>query len=83
MEHILPRSTTLRSVVARSRESESANSRMLTVTEACERLRISKWMLYRLIRKQELKTIKIGNRRLISLRSIGRFVEQREAAPEV
>jgi excisionase family DNA binding protein len=38
---------------------------LLTVVEACEVLRISRWSLYRLIHNRQLATVKIGSRRLI------------------
>ncbi|SIN36689.1 helix-turn-helix domain-containing protein [Micromonospora cremea] len=40
-------------------------SELLTVPEAAARLRISKWMLYNLIRSRRLRSVKIGDRRLI------------------
>ncbi len=39
---------------------------VLTVPEACEVLRISRWTLYQLIRSRKLTTIQIGRRRLIA-----------------
>jgi excisionase family DNA binding protein len=38
---------------------------MLTVDEAANRLRVSRWTLYTLIRSNQLRTIKIGRRRLV------------------
>jgi excisionase family DNA binding protein len=49
---------------------------LLTVTEACERLRISRWMLYSLIHKQQLKTIKIGSRRLIPATALHELINR-------
>jgi excisionase family DNA binding protein len=34
---------------------------LLTVPEACRRLRMSRWALYRLINQNKLRTIKLGN----------------------
>lgn len=51
---------------------------VLTISEACEVLKISKWTLYRLIHSQQLKTIKIGSRRVVSVESIRRFVSNLE-----
>ena len=45
---------------------QHASPELLTVPEACDALRISKWSLYRLIQDRKLKTIKIGTRRLIA-----------------
>ncbi len=39
---------------------------VLTVTEACEVLRISRWSLYQLIRSRQLDSYTIGRRRFIS-----------------
>ncbi|WP_329095144.1 helix-turn-helix domain-containing protein [Actinomadura citrea] len=36
---------------------------VLTVDEAAERLRVSRWTLYNLIRSNQLRTVKIGRRR--------------------
>ncbi|GLZ15073.1 hypothetical protein Acsp04_53080 [Actinomadura sp. NBRC 104425] len=38
---------------------------VLTVDEAAERLRVSRWTLYNLIRSNQLRTVKIGRRRLV------------------
>src|SRR5690349_17057902 len=42
---------------------------VLTAREACDYLRISKWTLYRLIRSGQIKTMKIGSRRLVRRQS--------------
>ncbi|WP_371655527.1 MULTISPECIES: helix-turn-helix domain-containing protein [unclassified Streptomyces] len=49
---------------------------LLTVREAYGKLRISKWMLYRLIRSGKLVSIRIGRRRLIPARAVSELVEQ-------
>lgn len=41
------------------------NAELLTVQEAAQRLRISRWLLYELIRSRRLRTVKIGSRRLV------------------
>ncbi|MDA0632278.1 helix-turn-helix domain-containing protein [Nonomuraea sp. MCN248] len=41
------------------------NEVVLTVDEAAQRLRVSRWTLYTLIRSNQLQTIKIGRRRLV------------------
>jgi excisionase family DNA binding protein len=43
---------------------------VLTVDEAAERLRVSRWTLYNLIRSNQLRTVKIGRRRLIPASAI-------------
>lgn len=49
---------------------------LLTVPEACETLRVSRWTLYSLIRSKRLATIKIGSRRCVPLSSIHALVRQ-------
>lgn len=39
--------------------------RVLTVAETADVLRVSRWMVYRLIHTRRLKTIKLGSRRLV------------------
>lgn len=51
-------------------------SELLTVPEAADRLRVSKWMLYNLIRSRTLQTVKIGDRRLVPVRALRAFLEQ-------
>jgi excisionase family DNA binding protein len=41
------------------------NEIVLTVDEAAARLRVSRWTLYNLIRSNQLRTVKIGRRRLV------------------
>ena len=47
-------------------EKELAADRLLTIQEAADRLRISRWLVYNLIRANQLRTIKIGRRRLVT-----------------
>ena len=49
---------------------------VLTIPEACAALRISKWMLYQLIRSRQLGTIKIGSRRVVPLASIQALLDR-------
>jgi excisionase family DNA binding protein len=39
---------------------------LFTIQEAAERLRVSKWSVYNLIRANQLRTVKIGRRRLVT-----------------
>jgi excisionase family DNA binding protein len=39
---------------------------LLSVPEACDALRISKWSLYQLINSRRLRTVSIGTRRLVA-----------------
>ena len=47
---------------------------LLTVAEASAALRISRWSLYQLIRSGQLKTIKIGRRRVIPASALAALV---------
>ncbi|MEU0794861.1 helix-turn-helix domain-containing protein [Amycolatopsis sp. NPDC005961] len=40
--------------------------RLFTISEASERLRVSRWQVYALINQRRLKTIRIGRRRLVA-----------------
>lgn len=53
-------------------------SELLTVPEAAQRLRISKWMLYNLIRSRRLRTVRIGNRRLVRVSAIATYLAELE-----
>lgn len=55
-------------------------SELLTVPEAADRLRVSKWMLYNLIRSRRLRTIKIGDRRLVPVSAMHDFLRELEDA---
>lgn len=49
---------------------------LLTVDEAAERLRVSRWTLYNLIRSNQLRTIKIGRRRLVPVAALTECVSE-------
>ncbi len=49
---------------------------LLTVKETCDKLRISPWSFHQLVNRRELKTIKIGRRRLVPLKAIEEFIEK-------
>jgi excisionase family DNA binding protein len=49
---------------------------LLTVEEAAQRLRIGRWKLYDLIRSHELRTVKIGRRRLVTAAALSECVER-------
>ncbi len=53
----------------------------LSVTETCRLLGISRAWLYTLIRRGELTSVKIGNRRLIRVDSIVELLDRNERAP--
>ena len=48
---------------------------LLTVQEAADRLRVSRWSVYNLIRSNQLRTIKIGSRRLVPPRALAECIE--------
>ncbi len=48
---------------------------LLTVPEASDRLRISRWSVYDLIHKRELLSVKIGRRRFIPAIELSRYVD--------
>ncbi|MBC6459858.1 helix-turn-helix domain-containing protein [Actinomadura sp. HBU206391] len=47
---------------------------VLTVDEAAERLRVSRWSVYNLIRSNQLRTVKIGRRRLVPVAALDEFL---------
>jgi excisionase family DNA binding protein len=49
---------------------------LYTITEAAEQLRVSRWMIYQLIRSNELKTLTIASRRLIASDDLIDFIKQ-------
>lgn len=79
MEHVMPRAAAFREAIDGAKTAELHKSHMLSVAEACQYLRVSKWTLYRLIQGKQLKTIKIGSRRLIPMQSLQDFIHQLEA----
>jgi len=48
---------------------------LYTVTEAAEQLRVSRWMIYQLIRSNELKTLTIASRRLVAADDLMDFIK--------
>ena len=59
--------------------TNNTDLQLLSVREACEKLGVGHWSIYQLINRNDLKTVKIGARRLVSLRSINNFIEELEA----
>lgn len=57
---------------------EVAADRLITVQEAAERLRISRWSVYNLIRANQLRTIKIGRRRLMTPAALAECIKMLE-----
>lgn len=52
----------------------TSQQRLLTVTEACDVLRISRWHIYQLINSRRLKTIRIDRRRLVAPDDLDAFI---------
>jgi excisionase family DNA binding protein len=61
-------------MMARLRELPADH--LLTMQEAAEWLRVSKWSVYSLIHANQLHTIKIGCRRLVSRQALDECVKQ-------
>lgn len=55
---------------------------LLSLKEAKEILGIGDWMLFQLLRSNAIKSVKIGNRRLISVRALEEYVGKLEAESE-
>jgi excisionase family DNA binding protein len=49
---------------------------LLTMQETAEWLRVSKWSVYSLIHANQLRTIKIGRRRLVSPEALNECIKQ-------
>jgi excisionase family DNA binding protein len=60
--------------------SEALLMRLLTIREACERLRISRATLYNLTKKGTLPLVKIGGKSLIKEAAIDRLIVQGASA---
>lgn len=56
---------------------DNLSPELLTVLEACQVLRISRWTLYDLIRSRAIETIKIGRVRRIPISSISRYIRRK------
>lgn len=48
---------------------------VLNVDEAAERLRVSRWTIYNLIRSNELRTVKVGRRRLVPVAALVEYLD--------
>lgn len=51
---------------------------LLTISEAAERLRVSRWTMYQLIRSGSLKTLTILSRRFVATDDITDFINRRK-----
>lgn len=59
------------------KSSEPSKTDLLTVKEVCDKLRISAWSFHKLVNRGEIKTIKIGRRRLMTRAALEEFIEKR------
>ena len=57
---------------------EVAADRLLTIQEAADRLRISRWLVYNLIRANQLRTVRIGRRRLVTPAALAEYIAMLE-----
>lgn len=57
-----------------STDSDITPQRLLTVPEACDVLRISRWHIYQLINSRRLKTVRIDRRRLVTPDDLDAFI---------
>jgi excisionase family DNA binding protein len=57
---------------------ELTADRLLTIQEAADQLRISRWLIYNLIRANQLRTVKIGRRRLVTPAALAECVAMLE-----
>lgn len=48
---------------------------LFTIDEAATQLRVSRWSVYNLIRSGQLRTIKIGRRRLVPVDALAECLE--------
>lgn len=54
---------------------DPASPLLLTITEACHALRVSRWQLYQLINDGRLPTVRINRRRFITPKDLHDLIE--------
>jgi excisionase family DNA binding protein len=59
-------------------QRDTGDPDMLTVKEVCETLKISKWMVYELMRSGQLTSVTIGRRRLVPRHSLKEYEQRLE-----
>ena len=64
-------------------ESTGLPEPLLTLNEAAQVLRISRWTMYQLINKNRLKTVRINERRLVTTQDLRQFIEDLRDEEEV
>lgn len=64
--------------LAKQPTEDTSDLQLLSIEQVAQRLNIGRWSVYQLINKQLLKTVKIGNRRLVSSRTLEGFINRLE-----
>lgn len=72
MGYAKPKSTVLAAAIEKPK-NQAANL-LLTIPEACEQLRVSRWSIYRLLNENKLKSVRILGRRLIPRAEMDSFI---------
>jgi excisionase family DNA binding protein len=58
--------------------TKDTDMQLIGIPEACKRLGIGHWSVYQQINKKALRTVKIGKRRLVSVKALNDFIASRE-----
>lgn len=53
----------------------NAQPLLLTVPEACDALRVSRWQFYQLVNERRLKTVRINRRRFVTPADLTQLIE--------
>lgn len=77
-EDMMPRSEALREALEKTKKGAVPAELLLSLEEACRRLGIGRTTLYQQMKEGKLAYVKIGRRRLVSVKAIERFIEQHE-----
>lgn len=59
-----------------STESIPSAPLLLTIEEACKALRVSRWQLYQLINRRQLRTVRIDRRRLTAPEDLTALIQK-------
>lgn len=79
MVKMLPRAQVLRQALGTQPAPVPTSQALLTFAEAQALLRLSRNCLYRYIRSNQLKSVKIGSRRLFRPADVEDFIERHQA----
>ena len=77
MGYIMPRAEALRSAL--EKPTQGSKKVLLTIPEACEYLRVSKWTVYRLFDDNKLMSVRVRSRRLIPRVEIENYLAMQQA----